>query len=544
MESTDEQTASEEGDVESLNETMNTTTDQQDGETEQKDGNDPDPDETIIDENEIGDIETDHHNDVKDSSQETGHMDGFNNSAHSIDSEILAIQQNLGNVAPIVEPIDTDKDKNPRKTDKDVEGSEQIVSDSHSKVEPSETSASRQPARKVIVTRSKKKNNNAALTKPSPTIPVNKKKPKQEQSTPEPQPSTSGYSGGKVETKSAKRHSLSLKSRQMIAKSKEDKDQTETTEVVKKKRKFDPDTVFIEISDDGREDELLEEQRNRPITPPAKIPKQKKKVKAKSSCTSKPVKEDDNVVDLNPPKSTKKRKSVAEVATEKAKELSEMNQRRVAALEKIGESCRIASSNKKNVDPSVVPIEPKKEVNVPNPPAVKDIPNDEIKMWGKIVDRNIREIDSPILREDLMDHILMTVRRAQRGTWNPSGLLFTPPWIVQGTPSRPQSSLRPIARPVPSLRQALNPAAAAGSLRSIREIDGNEPNRGNDNIGQIGQRVIPSATTSPSVENITDQVIQHQLATHPPHYTQESFTYAGGFFPCATYEGHPSYTTL
>ena len=64
-----------------------------------------------------------------------------------------------------------------------------------------------------------------------------------------------------------------------------------------------------------------------------------------------------------------------------------MNQRRVAALEKIGESCRIASSNKKNVDPSVVPIEPKKEVNVPNPPAVKDLPDDEIKMWGKIVDR-------------------------------------------------------------------------------------------------------------------------------------------------------------
>ena len=198
----------------------------------------------------------------------------------------------------------------------------------------------------------------------------------------------------------------------MIAKSKEDKDQTETTEVVKKKRKFDPDTVFKEISDDGREDELLEEQRNRPITPPAKIPKQKKKGKGKSSCTSKPVKEDDNVVDLNPPKSTKKRKSVAEVPTEKAKELSEMNQRRVAALEKIGESCRIASSNKKNVDPSVVPIEPKKEVNVPNPPAVKDLPDDEIKMWGKIVDRKIREIESPILREDFMDHILMTVRRA------------------------------------------------------------------------------------------------------------------------------------
>ena len=216
----------------------------------------------------------------------------------------------------------------------------------------------------------------------------------------------------------------------MIAKSKEDKDQTETTEVAKKKRKFDPDTVFIEISDDGREDELLEEQRNRPITPPAKIPKQKKKVKTKSSCTSKPVKEEDNVVDLNPPKSTKKRKSVAEVATEKAKELSEMNQRRVAALEKIGESCRIASSNKKNVDPTVVPIEPKKEVNVTNPPAVKDIPDDEIKMWGKIVDRNIREIDSPILREDLMDHILMTVLRAKRGTWNPSGLLFTPPWTT------------------------------------------------------------------------------------------------------------------
>ena len=542
METTDEQTASEEGDVESLNETMNTTTDQQDAETEQKDGNDPDPDETIIDENEIGDIETDHHDDVKDSSQETGHIDGFNNSAHGIDSEILAMQQNLGNVAPIVEPIDSDKDKNPRKTDKDVEGSEKIVSDSHSKVEQSETSASRQPARKVIVTRSKKKNNNAPLTKPSPTIPSNKKKTKKEQSTPEPQPSTSGYSVGKVETKSAKRHSLSLKSRQMIAKSKEEKDQTETSDVVKKKRKFDPDTVFIEISDDGREDELLEEQRNRPITPPAKIPKEKKKVKTKPS---KPVKEDDNVVDLNPPKSTKKRKSVAEVATEKAKELSEMNQRRVAALEKIGESCRIASSNKKNVDPTVVTIEPKKEVNVTNPPAVKDIPDDEIKMWGKIVDRNIREIDSPILREDLMDHILMTVRRAKRGTWNPSGLLFTPPRIVQGTPSRPQSSLRPIARPVPSLRQALNPpAAAAGSLRSIREIDGNEPTRGNDNIGQIGQRVIPSVTTSPSVENITDQVIQHQLATHPPHYTQESFAYAGGFFPCGTYEAHPSYTTL
>ena len=157
---------------------MNTTTDQQDGETEQKDGNDPDPDETIIDENEIGDTETDHHDDVKDSSQETGHMDGFNNSAHSIDSEILAIQQNLGNVAPIVQPIDTDKDKNPRTTDKDVEGSEKMVSDSHSKVEPSETSASRQPARKVIVTRSKKKNNNAALTKPSPTIPVKKKQKK------------------------------------------------------------------------------------------------------------------------------------------------------------------------------------------------------------------------------------------------------------------------------------------------------------------------------------------------------------------------------
>ena len=453
MESTDEQTASESGDVESLNETLNTTTDQQDAETEQKDGNDPDPDETIIDENEIGDIETDHHDDVKDSSQETGHIDGFNNSAHSIDSEILAMQQNLGNVAPIVEPIDSDKDKNPRKTDKDVEGSEKIVSDSHSKVEQSETSASRQPARKVIVTRSKKKNNNAPLTKPSPTIPVNKKKQKKEQSTPEPQPSTSGYSVGKVDTKSAKRHSLSLKSRQMIAKSK--------------------------------------------------------------------------------------------VATEKAKELSEMNQRRVAALEKIGESCRIASSNKKNVDPTVVPIEPKKEVNVTNPPAVKDIPDDEIKMWGKIVDRNIREIDSPILREDLMDHILMTVRRAKRGTWNPSGLLFTPPRIVQGTPSRPQSSLRPTGRPVPSLRQALNPpAAAAGSLRSIREIDGNEPTRGNDNIGQIGQRVIPSVTTSPSVENITDQVIQHQLATHPTHYTQESFAYAGGFFPCGTYEAHPSYTTL
>ena len=523
---------------------MNTTTDQQDGETEQKDGNDPDPDETIIDENEIGDTETDHHDDVKDSSQETGHMDGFNNSAHSIDSEILAIQQNLGNVAPIVQPIDTDKDKNPRTTDKDVEGSEKMVSDSHSKVEPSETSASRQPARKVIVTRSKKKNNNAALTKPSPTIPVKKTKKKQEQTTPEPQPSTSGYSGGKVETKSAKRHSLSLKSRQMIAKSKEVKDQTETTEVVKKKRKFDPDTVFIEISDDGREDELLEEQRNRPITPPPKIEKQKKKGKGKSSCTSKPDNEDDNVVDLNPPKSTKKRKSVAEVATEKAKELSEMNQRRVAALEKIGESCRIASSNKKNVEPSVVPIEPKKEVHVPNPPALKDIPDDEIKMWCKIVERNIREIDSPILREDLMDHILMTVRRAKRGTWNPSGLLFTPPRIVQATPSRPQSSLRPIARPVPSLRQALNPPAAAGSLHSIREIDGNDPNRGSDNIGQIGQRVIPSATTSPSVENITEQVIQHQLANHPPHYTQESFTYAGGFFPCATYEGHPSYTTL
>ena len=121
MESTDEHTASEEGDVESLNETLNTTTDQQDAETEQKDGNDPDPDETIIDENEIGDIETDHHDDVKDSSQETGHIDGFNNSAHSIDSEILAMQQNLGNVAPIVEPIDSDKDKNPRKTDKDVD---------------------------------------------------------------------------------------------------------------------------------------------------------------------------------------------------------------------------------------------------------------------------------------------------------------------------------------------------------------------------------------------------------------------------------------
>ena len=93
MESTDEHTASEEGDVESLNETLNTTTDQQDAETEQKDGNDPDPDETIIDEKEIGDIETDHHDDVKDSSQETGHIDGLNNSAHSIDSEILAMQQ-------------------------------------------------------------------------------------------------------------------------------------------------------------------------------------------------------------------------------------------------------------------------------------------------------------------------------------------------------------------------------------------------------------------------------------------------------------------
>ena len=545
MESTDEHTASEEGDVESLNETLNTTTDQQDAETEQKDGNDPDPDETIIDEKEIGDIETDHHDDVKDSSQETGHIDGLNNSAHSIDSEILAMQQNLGNVAPIVEPIDSDNDKNPRKTDKDVEGSEKFVTDSHSKVQQSETSSSRQPARKVIVTRSKKKNNNAPLTKPSPTIPITKKNTKKEQSTPEPQPSTSGYSVGKVDTKSAKRHSLSLKSRQMIAKSKEEKDQTDTSDVVKKKRKFDPDTVFIEISDDGREDELLEEQRNRPITPPAKIPKEKKKVKTKSSSTSKPVKEDDNVVDLNPPKSTKKRKSVAEVATEKAKELSEMNQRRVAALEKIGESCRIASSNKKNVDPTVLPIEPKKEVNVTNPPAVKDIPDDEIKMWGKIVERNIREIDSPILREDLMDHILMTVRRAKRGTWNPSGLLFTPPRIVQGTPSRPQSSLRPTSRPVPSLRQSLNPpAAAAGSLRSIREIDANEPTRGNDNIGQIGQRVIPSVTTSPSVENITDQVIQHQMATHPTHYTQESFAYAGGFFPCGTYETHPSYTTL
>ena len=546
MESTDEHTASEEGDVESLNETLNTTTDQQDAETEQKDGNDPDPDETIIDEKEIGDIETDHHDDVKDSSQETGHIDGLNNSAHSIDSEILAMQQNLGNVAPIVEPLDSDNDKNPRKTDKDVEGSEKFVSDSHSKVEQSETSSSRQPARKVIVTRSKKKNNNAPITKPSPTIPINKKKPKKEQSMPEPQPSTSGYSVGKVlDTKSAKKHSLSLKSRKMIAKSKEEKDQTDTSNVVKKKRKFDPDTVFIEISDDGREDELLEEQRNRPITPPAKIPKEKKKVKTKSSSTSKPVKEDDNVVDLNPPKSTKKRKTVAEVATEKAKELSEMNQRRVAALEKIGESCRIASSNKKNVDPTVLPIEPKKEVTVTNPPAVKDIPDDEIKMWGKIVERNIREIDSHILREDLMDHILMTVRRAKRGTWNPSGLLFTPPRIVQGTPSRPQSSMRQTGRPVPSLRQSLNPpAAAAGSLRSIREIDANEPTRGNDNIGQIGQHVIPSVTTSPLVENITEQVIQHQMATQPTHYTQESFAYAGGFFPCGTYETHPSYTTL
>ena len=212
-----------------------------------------------------------------------------------------------------------------------------------------------------------------------------------------------------LDTKSAKKHSLSLKSRKMIAKSKEEKDQTDTSDVVKKKRKFDPDTVFIEISDDAREEELLEEQRNRPITPPAKIPKEKKKVKTKSSSTSKPVKEDDNVVDLNPPKATKKRKTVAEVATEKAKELSEMNQRRVAALEKIGESCRIASSNKKNVDPTVLPIEPKKEVTVTNPPAVKEIPDDEIKMWGKIVERNIREIDSHLLREDLMDHILMTV---------------------------------------------------------------------------------------------------------------------------------------
>ena len=95
------------------------------------------------------------------------------------------------------------------------------------------------------------------------------------------------------------------------------------------------------------------------------------------------------MVDLNPPKSTKKRKTVA---SEKAQELSEMNKRRVEALENIGESCKLATTTKQQSVQSSFPLEVKKEPKSADKAAdYNETQEDEIKMWKCTNNRDIHE---------------------------------------------------------------------------------------------------------------------------------------------------------
>ena len=152
-----------------------------------------------------------------------------------------------------------------------------------------------------------------------------------------------------------KRRSLSLKSCNMIAKTNTQKTSTDTRES-QKKRTFSFDKGFIEISDVEDLDDVLERRRTRPITPPpANLSERKRGGK----------------------------KSTSGCADEKAKQMTDINLHHMNALEMIGSSCQIATQIKTKS------AAPKEQVHF---------------LWTSTV--------------ALMDHFMMVVRRAKRGTWN------------------------------------------------------------------------------------------------------------------------------
>ena len=103
MDSTDVLTQSEHGDVDSGDETLNSNNEQQDAEAKGDEANEDGDNVSINDDNEVPESPNEYNPDLKDLSQDNTNMDSsrnlgpsFDNSPHSIDSQVLAIQQNLG----------------------------------------------------------------------------------------------------------------------------------------------------------------------------------------------------------------------------------------------------------------------------------------------------------------------------------------------------------------------------------------------------------------------------------------------------------------
>ena len=214
------------------------------------------------------------------------------------------------------------------------------------------------------------------------------------------------------------------------------------------------DDYFIDVSDDSDD---LEARRNRAPTPPPDVLQKRKGTEMKNVAKEKSSKPTHlPQPNLYPPKQRdRKRKTVAQVAEERAQEVSEMNKRRVTALESIGNGLSIVSKRRVTGEmPKSAPV--KKPVAIATHALSKESldDEDEVSMWGRILMKNIRELDSNIVREDLMDHMMSLVRQAKRGSW--PNQYTTPPRtqftnfchamtspLIHRSPITPQTPARP-----------------------------------------------------------------------------------------------------
>ena len=225
--------------------------------------------------------------------------------------------------------------------------------------------------------------------------------------------------------------------------------------------------------------------------------------------------------------------------------MTQINQRRVEALESIGESCKVVSLLKKKSEVKT-PIErtPVQDISTGTKPKMQEsVDEDEVSMWSKIVTKNIRSIENTMLREDLMDHILLFVHKAKRGTWTGAPSFVTPPRLISTTPVRPSSVFCAHPRALPSQACTTGPSATEGSLRTVMETALNEDDTCTNTTPSRPNRVMSSVEVTTPTKTINEQMLHRQIGT-TGQFVGETFQYQGGFFPYGAFESHPSYTTL
>ena len=360
-----------------------------------------------------------------DSSHEN--MQNLDNSIHSVDSEIAAMQSRIGN---------THSPQNRR------------GARSRNKAGTSECKKASTKQSKVTRSNSSPSIRNRAKDQPNEeNNPKRKKGKKKEESN------RKSLEILNEESETFEKSSSTANKRSESAPLTKAKALTEKRKAKCPDKEITADDYFIDISDDNED---LEARKNRSPTPPPDV-LQKRKGKERTTGVSKPTQLPQP--NLYPPKQRdRKRKTVAQVAEERAQEVSEMNKRRVTALENIGNGLSMVSKKRATGEMSQSATLKKPVAIATRAVSMESLDDeDEVSMWGKILMKNIKDLDSNIVREDLMDHMMSLVRQAKRGSWPnqystpprtqftnichlPSPLLHRSP-ITPLTPSRPQCSL-------------------------------------------------------------------------------------------------------